>query len=345
MELRREQFGEGRKGDAIVLFTLKNDNGIVVKTTNFGGIITAIEQPGRNGRVDNIVLGFDTFETYNSEQYIAGYPYFGALCGRYANRIAKGAFSIEGKNYRLAVNNGPNHLHGGNKGFDRKVWKAVPFEREGVVGVVLSYLSPDGEEGYPGNLDVSVEYSLNNSNELGIRYSATTDRATPVNLTNHTYFNLTGGKAAILGHNLGVWAAKYTPTDDTLIPLGVYKEVGESVFDFRRERLIGAYFDQLPEGYDVNYVLDGEPGVLRRAALLSEPVTGRMVEVLTTQPGLQLYTGHYIPEIDGKFGRYSGVALETQHFPDSPNRPEFPDTILHPGEQFNEVTVYRFGLR
>lgn len=344
MHLDQKEFGKTACGQEVKLFSLVNPEGITVTVTNYGGVITSIIAPDKDGNKENVVLGFDTFDKYNSEAYLANYPYLGAICGRYANRIAKGKFSINGDSYELAVNNGPNHLHGGLTGFDKKVWNAEVIENETEVGVALTYRSVDGEENFPGNLDLCVTYTLNDNNELNIDYKATTDKATPVNLTNHSYFNLSGTHQHMLEHHLQVEADEFTKVDNTLIPVGTYEGVAGTAYDFRVAHPINQNMEGLEDGYDMNFVVRGEAGELREAAILQHKESGRKMEVLTTQPGIQVYTGYYLPEIDGKMGRYSGVALETQHYPDSPNKPEFPNTILKPEEQYHEITIYRFSV-
>jgi aldose 1-epimerase len=299
--------------------------------------------PDNNGSKDNIVCGFKDLETYLSDDYLSSYPYFGAIIGRFGNRIAKGHLEIEGQTYKMAINNGPNHLHGGKIGYDRRLFDAEIIEENNKVGIKLSYLSPDGEENYPGNLKVTCIYTLNVENELGIQYYAETDKTTVVNLTNHTYFNLTGGKENILNHELELTATKMTEMVDQ-IPTGKIVPVVATAFDFNKSKKINDA--GLEMGYDDNFVLDNESGKLIFAGCLSEEKTGRKVEVYTTQPGIQVYTGYWNPEliIDGKkkFGKFSGIALETQHYPDSVNRPEFPTTLLKPGELYKQKTVYKF---
>jgi aldose 1-epimerase len=347
MEITSSKFGILPDGSDVYLITLKNDNGISVSITTYGAIITSVMAPGKNGKTENIVCGFDQLDNYLDEKYLASYPYFGALCGRVANRIGKGKFTLEGVDYQMAVNNGPNHLHGGLTGFDRRNWKHEILKSENKTGVLLSYTSPDGEENYPGNLEVTCLYSLSNDNELTIDYHATTDKTTIVNLTNHSYFNLTGGKENIMGHELLIPATTMTELDD-MIPTGNIIPVNDTPFDFGKFKKIGRDIGQLETGYDLNYVLDNETGRLMFAGCLREEKSGRQVEVYTTQPGIQLYTGYWIPEleVDGKksFGSYSGVALETQHYPDSINHPNFPSVVLHPGEAYHEQTVYKFML-
>jgi aldose 1-epimerase len=346
MKIQKSKFGYLADGREVVLFTLSNDNQVKIKITNYGAIITSIETPDKDGKPANIACGFEKLETYLSKEYLSGYPYFGCIVGRFGNRIADGNLTVEGKEYKLAVNNGPNHLHGGLVGFDRRLWEAQTFEDDDKVSVKMSYLSPDGEENYPGNLKVSCIYSLNNENELGIEYWATTDETTVVNLTNHTYFNLTGGKGNILDHELKLTATEMTEMVGQ-IPTGKIVPVEGTPFDFTKSKAIKKDIAALPNGYDDNFVLDNKTGRIKFIGCLTEATTGRSVEIYTTQPGVQFYTGYWIPEllIDGveKFGRFSGLALETQHYPDSVNQPDFPTTILKPGETYNEVTVYKFG--
>ncbi len=330
-------------GKEIKIYTLSNDHNISLTISTYGGIISSIKTPDRNGKVANIALGFENPADYRTEAYKGG-PYFGALIGRYANRIQKGKFTLNGQEYKLAVNNGPNHLHGGIIGFNDVIWQDKPFKNDQKAGLILTYLAKDMEEGYPGNLSVKVTYSLNNKNEFSIHYQATTDQATPINLTNHLYFNLNGVNKNILNHRIKLNADYYTPSDDTLIPTGEILSVNNTPFDFRTERELGSQLTSLPQGYDNNYVVAGIPGELKEATLLSDTESGRKIVLFTTQPGIQLYTGYWIPEYNGKFGHYAGVALETQHFPDSPNKPHFPNTILKPGELFDEKTVYKFGV-
>ncbi len=348
MKITKSLFGKTNEGLEAELFTLSNDNQITVKITNYGAIITSIVTPDKNGELANIVCGFDKLESYLSDEYLGSYPYFGCVCGRCCNRIDKGEFSLEGKNYSLAVNNGPNHLHGGLIGYDRRLWTAEPIDETEKVGVQLSLLSPDMEEGYPGNLELTCTYTLNNNNELTIEYAAETDRTTIVNLTNHTYFNLTAGKEQILNHELELTAKTFTKLEGA-IPTGEILPVEGTPFDFLIKKKLGRDIAGLADGYDLNFVLDNEDGDFVYAGNLSEETSGRRVEVFTTQPGIQLYTGYWIPEltIDGKkkFGNYSGVALETQHYPDSINKPQFPSVILVPGEKFYEKTSYIFGTK
>ncbi|HZL11464.1 MAG TPA: aldose epimerase family protein [Prolixibacteraceae bacterium] len=348
MKITKSLFGKTKEGAEVDLFTLSNDKQVSIKITNYGAVITSIETPDKNGKIANIACGFDKLETYLSDEYLGSYPYFGAVCGRCCNRIAEGKFSLEGKKYSLAVNNGPNHLHGGLVGYDHRLWTAEPIEGTESVGVKLSLLSPDMEEGYPGNLKVSCTFTLNNKNELTIEYTAETDQTTIVNLTNHTYFNLTGGKDQILNHELELTAKSYTDSINS-IPTGEILSVEGTPFNFLSRKKLGKDITGLADGYDLNFVLDNPEGKLVQAGCLCEETSGRKVEVHTTQPGIQLYTGYWIPEltIDGqkKFGSYSGVALETQHFPDSINKPQFPPVTLTPEQKLYEKTVYIFGTK
>lgn len=342
MKITTTNFGQLKDGSKVELFTLSNDK-ISVKITNYGAIITAIDMPNKNGSIENVVCGFDQLETYLSDEYLGSYPYFGAIIGRFGNRIANGNLVIEGKKYEMAINNGPNHLHGGAVGFDRKLFAAELIENENEVGVKLTYTSPDGEENYPGTLNVTCIYTLNNKCELGIQYFAETDKTTVVNLTNHSYFNLSAQKENILNHVLELTATKMTEMVDQ-IPTGKIIPVVGTDFDFTSAKKIGSA--GLETGYDDNYVLDNEKGELIFAGCLSDEKSGRKMEVYTTQPGMQVYTGYWNPEltINGikRFGSFSGIALETQHYPDSVNRPEFPTTTLKPGELYDQKTVYKF---
>jgi len=342
MHIKKEIFGHCPKGEKVFLYTLVNPNGIIVKVTNYGAIVTSIEMEDKRGKKENIVLGFNTLEEYLSTEYLAGYPYFGAVCGRYCNRIAGGNLCVDGLNYPLFINNGPNHLHGGQTGFDKMVWSPKTIEMPDFVGVELKYRSVHLEENYPGNLDVSILYKLTHKNELQIEYKAVTDRTTVINLTNHTYFNLNGGKENIFNHQLLINSAKRTVNDANLIPTGEIADTKGTPFDFSSAKKIGSDIASLPDGYDLNYVLEHPDNKMSFAGKLSENETGRSVSVFTSEPGIQLYTGYYIPSIGGRFGRYSGLALETQHFPDSPNHPEFPSTELRPGETYKSKTTYLF---
>jgi aldose 1-epimerase len=347
----REPFGHLSDGTEVDAFTFTNGNGVVVRAITYGGIITSLRVPDSSGRLDDVVLGYD-----NLAGYVENNPYFGAIIGRYGNRIAGGRFTLDGKTYTLATNNGPNHLHGGVKGFDKVVWDAEPFENGDSVGVVFSYTSPDGEEGYPGNLDVRVTYTLTADDELVFDYYAVTDEPTPVNLTQHSYFNLAGdGSGDILDHQLMINADYFTPVDSTLIPTGEIEPVAGTPFDFRTPTAIGARIDQDDDqlsnglGYDHNFVLARGDSAMKHAARVFEPQTGRVMDVYTTEPGLQFYSGNFLDgSITGKGGhvyRYrNGFCLETQHFPDSPNKPQFPSTILRPGKEYRSRTSYVFSV-
>jgi aldose 1-epimerase len=325
------------------LFTLVNNNGVQVKITNYGGTITSWVAPDSKGNKSSIVLGFNELAGYLAKP---SPPYFGATIGRYGNRIADAKFTLDGNTYTLAANNGKNHLHGGEKGFDKVVWEASPLNA-GTPSLTLNYTSIDGEEGYPGNLKVSVKFTLSDDNELTIEYNAETDKATPVNLTNHSYFNLTGDITnPIVDHSLMIDADRYTPVDTTLIPTGELAPVKGTPFDFTKPHKIGERIDTVPGGYDHNWVLNKKGADLAMVATLTEPTTGRKLEVYTTEPGLQFYSGNFldgtIKTSDGKpINKHTAMCLETQHFPDSPNKPAFPNTILKPGEKYHTTTKYK----
>lgn len=330
-------------GKQVNLYTLTNSNGVEVKITNYGGTVTSWVTPDKNGKKSSVVLGFDSLSGY-----LAKPPFFGALIGRYGNRIAKGTFKIDTTTYKLATNNGENHLHGGNKGYDKVVWDAT--SADSTASLTLSYLSKDGEEGYPGNLKITVVYTLTDDNELLIDYSAETDKTTVVNLTNHSYFNLTGDVSnTILDHQLQVNADKYTPVDAGLIPTGELKDVKGTPFDFLQPHKIGERIAAVEGGYDHNFVLTRKGNDLELVATLTDSVSGRKLEVFTTEPGLQFYSGNFL---DGTFKTTAGtpinihtaLCLETQHFPDSPNQPSFPSTILKPGEKYHTVTKYKVSV-
>lgn len=339
----KSEFGTMPDSTKVNLYTLVNHSGITMKVTNYGGIITSLMVPDKNGKTADIVLGFDSLSSY-----IAKTPYFGALIGRYGNRIAKGKFTLDGTEYDLAKNDGPNHLHGGVKGYDKVVWDAEEFKTDSAVGIKFHRLSKDGEEGYPGNLDVTVTYTLNDNNTLVFDYTATTDKATPVNLTQHSYFNLAGG-GDIKSHELMISASKFNVVDSTLIPTGELREVKGTPFDFTASKPIGRDLDATggkPIGYDHNFILDTK-SIQDMAVKVVEPNSGRTVEVYTDQPGVQFYSGNFLDgTLNGKSGavyqQYSGFCLETQHFPDSPNQPAFPSTILKPGEKYHTTTIYKF---
>jgi aldose 1-epimerase len=346
--IQKKPFGRTADGVAVDLYVLTNRHGMQANIISYGGIITKLQVPDKNGKLGDVVLGFDRLE-----DYLKGHPYFGAICGRVANRIARAKFTLDGKEYTLAKNNGPNALHGGKKGFDKVVWKAEPHSAANHVDLVLSYVSPDGEEGYPGNLSVTVTYRLTADNELRVDYQATTDKPTPVNLTQHSYFNLAGPPSGdILGHEVMIAADQYTPVDDTLIPTGEIKPVKGTPLDFTQPTAIGARIAQLkgdPGGYDHNYVLRGGKG-LRLAAVVTEPKTGRLMEMHTAEPGVQFYTGNFLDgTLKGRDGvvyrKHHGFCLEAQHFPDSVNQPNFPSVILRPGQTYKQTTIYRFSTK
>ena len=346
MKSQIESFGQLSTGQTVDLFTLSNSNGIVAKITNFGGILTSLQTPDNKGYVDEITLGFDSLAGYLGE-----HPYFGATIGRFGNRINQGQFSLDGQTYTLAKNNGLHSLHGGNIGFDKVLWAAEPFENNDEAGVRLSYLSPDGEEGFPGNLSVKVSYVLTDSNELRIDYWAQTDQATPVNLTNHTYFNLaSAGAGDVLGHILTINADNYIPVNDALIPTGQIAPVADTPMDFRTPHTIGERINDIPGGYDHCYVTNRPAGTAGQAvttAKVLEPTSGRVMEILSTEPGVQFYSGNFLDGLSGrngtKYEKHHGFCLETQHFPDSPNQPAFPNTILRPGETYTHTTIHRFS--
>ena len=351
----KQPYGKTSDGQDVDEYTLTNSNGMEVKLITYGGILTSIRVPDRNGVMANVTQGFDNLADYETNNA----PFFGALIGRFGNRIAKGKFTLKGKEYTLATNDGPNSLHGGLKGFDKVVWDAEEITENGAEGVLLSYTSPDGEEGYPGNLDVKVRYLLSDANELRIEYHALTDATTIVNLTNHAYFNLQGdGSGTIYDHMLMIDADAYTPVDATLIPTGELAPVEGTPFDFRVPKPVGSTLrlnhEQIlrAQGYDHNFVLNRDAGdtSLKLAARMYEPVSGRMMEVLTTEPGIQFYSGNFLDAtLRGSSGRLyrqsDGFALETQHFPDSPNQAHFPSTVLEPGDSYETTTIYKFDCR
>ena len=346
--IKKSSFGKTLEGQAVDLYTLTNKEGMEVAITNFGGIVVSVKVRDRSGKVADVVLGYDSLDGYVKDK-----SYFGALIGRYGNRIAKGKFSIDGVTYTLAQNNGPNSLHGGTKGFNKMAWSAKEVSSKDGAALQLNYLSKDGEEGYPGNLKVQVVYTLTDANEIKIEYSATTDKKTVLNLTNHSYFNLAGqGTGDILGHELMLQADKFTPVDATLIPTGELRDVSGTPIDFRAKTAIGARIKnddeqlKLGNGYDHNFVLR-RSGDLALAARVVEPNSGRVLEVSTTEPGIQFYSGNFLDgSAVGKGGKpitfRTGFCLETQHFPDSPNHPDFPSTMLTPGQRYHSVTVYKF---
>ncbi len=341
-KITKESWGEA-DGKPVDLYTLTNANGVQVKITTYGGIVTSWITPDKTGNKSNVVLGFDSLSGYLTPP-----PYFGAIIGRYGNRIAKGTFKIDTAMYQLATNNGANHLHGGNKGYDKVVWDATPADS--TASLTLTYLSKDGEEGYPGNLNITVVYTLTDENELLIEYIAETDKTTVVNLTNHSYFNLTGDvNNTILDHQLQINADKYTPVDAGLIPTGELKDVKGTPFDFLQPHKIGERIVAVEGGYDHNFVLTRTGSDLELVATLSDSVSGRKLEVFTTEPGLQFYSGNFLDgslkTSDGKaINLRTGLCLETQHFPDSPNQPSFPSTLLKPGEKYHTVTKYKISV-
>jgi aldose 1-epimerase len=350
--ITKESFGKTSAGENIDLYTLRNVHGVEAKITNYGGIVVSLSVPDRNGKFDDVVLGFNDLDSY-----LKPHPDFGALIGRYGNRIAKGRFTLNGVEYKLAVNNGENHLHGGIKGFDKVIWTGKGIKTPAGPAVVLNYLSKDGEEGYPGNLRVNVVYTLTNKDELRIAYTATTDKDTVINLTHHSYFNLLGeGKGDILNHRLRINADRFVPTDAGSIPTGELRKVAGTPFDFLKPTAIGGRINQDDEqlkfgsGYDHTWIINGRAGTLRFAAAAQEPTTGRVLEVWTTEPGMQLYTGNFLDgTLTGKSGklypRRSGFCLETQHYPDSPNQPSFPTTTLKRGATYRSTTIYKFGVK
>lgn len=343
-------FGRTPDGREIDVFTLTNAHGVEVKLMNYGAAITSLKTPDREGHFGQIVLGFDTLDPY-----LAGVPYFGAVVGRYGNRIARGHFTLDGHTYTLATNNAPNHLHGGDRGFDKRVWDARSFEDEKGPGVAFTYVSADGEEGYPGQLTARVTYQLGADDTLTISYEATTTKPTPVNLTNHAYFNLSGdARRDILGEQLTIHADRFTPVDDTLIPTGELKAVANTPFDFRQPTAIGARIEaddaqlKAGHGYDHNWVLNqAQPAQMTDAAELYDPQSGRVLQIRTTEPGIQFYSGNFLDgSLNGRgvtFAHRWALCLETQHFPDSPNHPNFPSTILRPGETYRSQTVLTFS--
>ena len=349
-QIKKQAFGKTADQKTVDIYTLTNANGVEARIMTYGGAVVSLKVPDRNGKLGDVVLGYDRLDGY-----LKNNPYFGSIIGRYGNRIARGRFSLNGREYKLAQNNGENHLHGGIKGFDKVIWKAGEVNSKDGVGLKLTYISKDGEEGYPGNLSVTVTYTLTNNNELMIDYSATTDKETIVNLTHHSYFNL-AGEGSILNHELMINADRFTPVDQGLIPTGELRSVKRTPMDFTQATTIGARIDQPDEqliagrGYDHNWVLNRSDNGLTLAARVYEPVTGRVMEVYTTEPGLQFYSGNFLDgSITGKGGqvyhRRYGFCLETQHFPDSPNKPNFPSTVLKPGEKYSTRTIYKFTTK
>jgi len=349
-DVRKQSFGKTGDGRPVDLYTLTNSQGMEVRAMTYGGIIVSLRVPDKTGKFDDVVLGHDTLDGY-----LVNPPYFGVIVGRYANRIGNATFSLDGVKYTLAKNDGPNSLHGGVNGFNKQVWEATSFKDATGVGVAFSYLSKDGEEGYPGNLKVKVSYVLTDENQLVIDYEATTDKATPLNLSQHSYFNLAGeGSGDILGHHLMLNADRFTPVDKTLIPTGEIRPVQGTPLDFTTPTAIGARindnYEQLVvgRGYDHNFVINRKEDGLILAARVHEPTSGRVLEVFTTEPAVQFYSGNFLDgTITGKHGHVykqrNGFCLETQHYPDSPNHPDFPSTILRPGATFHSQTVFKFS--
>ena len=350
-KITRGNFGTAN-GTACSLFTLTNANGVSISVSDYGGIVTQLMVPDKNGKAADVTLGYNS-----AERYVENSPYFGAIVGRYGNRIAKAVFSLEGVTYKLAVNNGENNLHGGIKGFDKVMWNVKEKTAPGAVGLELSYVSKDGEEGFPGTLSVTANYRLTDANEFKIDYLAKTDKTTIVNLTQHAYFNLKGeGNGDILDHEVMLNADAYTPVSETLIPTGEIASVKATPMDFTSPRKVGdrieADFQQLKfgAGYDHNWVINQKAkGQLTLAGAVYEPKSGRLMEVFTTEPGVQLYCGNFLDGMIGKsgkpYGRRSGLCLETQHFPDSPNKPQFPTVVLKPGDTYKTTTVYKFSVK
>jgi aldose 1-epimerase len=345
LTVQSEPFGQTEAGDEIIQFSLRNSHGMKVSVLNLGGIITSVEVPDRDGKLANVTLNFPDVASY-----LVNAPYFGGICGRYANRIARGKFTLDDTEYELAVNNGANHLHGGKIGFMKKIWQPETFQNDKAAGVKFAYVSPDGEEGYPGKLKVAVSYVLTEDNELRIEYEASTDRPTVLNLTNHAYWNLGGVPGSpILDHELTLSCSRYLPVDLSSIPTGEIADVAGTPMDFVTAEKIGARIDQTVNGgggYDHCYVVDGTFGELRPAAKVLDPKSGRVMEVLTTEPGIQFYTGNFLEGTaeTGNAAKHGAFCLEAQHFPDSPNRPEFPTTRLNPGQTYRQTTVHKFSV-
>ena len=351
VSITKKPFGKTKDGKTVEIYSLKNSNGLSADIMTYGGTVVSLHVPDKSGKMGDVVLGFDTVAEYEEKS-----PYFGCITGRYANRIAKGKFMLGGEEYTLATNNEPNHLHGGLKGLDKQVWKASSKETPKGPAVIFTHTSPDGDEGYPGALSMEVTYTLTNDNSLRIDYKATTDKVTVVNLTNHSYFNLGGhGNGTILDHHLTLYADTYTPTDATAIPIGELAPVEGTPFDFRTATAIGKRIGspdtqiRYGKGYDHNYVVNGAPGTLRRAAVVHDPKSGRVMEISTTEPGIQLYTGNFLDGLAGKGGKTyvhrGALCLETQHFPDSPNQKSFPSVVLRPGATYTHTTVHKFSVR
>lgn len=344
MAIEKKPFGNTTDGKAVTLFQLTNDAGNVVELIDYGAIVVSIQVPDKNGKKTNVTAGFS-----NIDGYLQRHPYFGATVGRFCNRIAKGKFTLEGKTYSLATNNGPNHLHGGEIGFDKRMWQVVEVKSDTSVGLKFTYVSPDGEEGYPGTLTTVAEYRWDNNNCLTLDLSATTDKSTVLNLTNHAYFNLGGaGSGTIHNHELVLSCDQYLPVDENMIPTGATADVKGTALDFTTPHMIGERIGKLTStnGYDHCFVVRGAAGQMRAAAKVVDPASGRTMEIKTTQPGVQLYTGNFLDGGAGNAGykTHEAFCLETQHYPDAPNQPSFPTTVLKPNEKFHQVTTFTFGV-
>ncbi|WP_428741938.1 aldose epimerase family protein [Tenacibaculum sp.] len=355
--ISKEEFGKTPDSVSIERYTLKNEKGMEVSIMTYGGIITSLKVPNKDNKIEDVVLGFDSLSGYTNPSYVNACPFFGALIGRYGNRIAKGEFSLDGTEYKLATNDGPNHLHGGVKGFDKVVWNAAETQTDSTASLVLTYLSKDMEEGYPGNLKTKVTYTLNNNNELQVVYDATTDKKTIVNLTQHSYFNLSGNfSKPILDNEVTINADKFVPVDATLISTGELKDVANTPFDFRTAKTIGKDIEDDNEqlkrgkGFDHCWVLNNQNEGMRFAASVYEPTSGRLLEVYTDEPGIQLYTGNFLDgtlpsKQGGTYGHRTGLCLETEHYPDSPNQKDFPSVVLNPGEKYETKTTFKFSVK
>ena len=346
IKIDKTSFGKTADGSTVDLFTLQNKNGLKAKITTFGATLTELDVPGKDGKMANVVLGFDNIAQYESKEN----PYFGATVGRFANRIAGGKFTLDSKDYTLAQNNGNNTLHGGLVGFNKRVWHAEPSETADGPSVKFSYLSKDMEEGFPGNVQVSVTYTLTNDNAVKLEYAATTDKSTPINVTNHSYFNLAGaGSGDILGQELMLSADKYTPVNDELIPSGEIADVKGTPLDFTKLTTIGSRIGEVKGGYDHNFVLTPAPQALKLAARAVDPKSGRTLEMLTTEPGLQLYTSNFLDGTirgnGGAYKKHAAFCLEAQHFPDSIHHANFPSAVLRPGQEYKQTTIYKFSAK
>ncbi len=348
MHIEKANFGQV-DNTPVYLYTLENDEGMIVKITNYGGTVTNIIVPDKDGNSASVVCGFDTLDGYFGEAYRGNSPYFGCIVGRYAGRIKDGQFNVNGHKYQIAKDDGPNHIHGGVKGFDKCVWEVEGVnETDEAVSLRLSLISPDFDEGFPGLLKVNVDYSLNNDNELRIHYRATTDRTTPIALTNHSYFNLNGFSDTVLGHEVQIFSNRYLEPDDTNVPVGEETSVAGTAADFNSPKRVGDCFDELPMGFEHFYVYDKEVGVLGKVAIVSEPSSGRKLEVYSSEPGGLFYTGRYtsdeLQREDGtQFGQFRGFCVETAKYPNGPNIEGAPNCILNPGESYDETTVYKLS--